>query len=817
MHMADGKRRSGRSLLLLRLLLAALVSIGWGPTDQARAAEKDSDPAASGAEASEPSRPAPGEETENKDRTGPEAPLPSGLVEEVVVRGDLARDRDTPATFTDVAREEIELRHRGQDLGMLLGDTPNAYAYSDAGNGVGYSYFSLRGFDQRRIAVSINGVPLNTPEEHQVYYIDLADFAASLDRIQVQRGTGTALYGSPAVGGVVNLETGHLPTTEGGQLEIGYGSFDTRRIAFRYGGPIAGGRWAWMVRAARVRSDGYRRPSWTRHAFYQISFERFAPDSLLRIHVFGGPERTQLAYFGVPKAWLEGGLTGDPDEDRRVNPLRPGETDSFVQPHLQVLHDWHVAPGVFVRNTVYAIQGRGFFKQFFGTFCYDPEDPAPGERSTRECAGEPNVSDAWLRRWIGERQFGWIPRVSWDHRGGSLSAGAQVMLHRGRHEGRILEGLLDGQPLSTPAPLYDYWNRKTTTALFVRESLRPDPRLTVNLELQATSHRLSMTGDRVGGRRWRTRTSFLTPRVGLNWNLDDRWNLYASLSTARSDPPFSFVFDPENPQADPASFFATCDPDGRDCSGALARSERLRDYEAGAGYARGPVRLKANFYRMEFRDEFVPAGGLDRNGLPILRNAGRSVHEGIELEGETVVGGAVELGGYVAASRDVLRDYRFFRTDPVTGEPLVVDESGNRIAFFPDHLARVRIGRRFGPAKLVLGARRIGRIFLDNSENERKNPGARLEPSWVDKKIPPFTLFDLVATVDLAQLARGRSKSLALKVHLDNLFDKRYAAFGYSYPNPYGTELPGWCSRSFCSEFIPGSTRNLFVGMTVGF
>ena len=138
------------------------------------------------------------------------APTPTDLVERVEVSSSVAKDREDSASFTDLDREEIAARHRGQDLGMLLAETPNAYAYSDAGNGVGYSYLSLRGFDQRRIAVNINGVPLNDPESHQVYFIDLADFAGSLQSLQVQRGTGTALYGSPAVGGAVNLETGAL-------------------------------------------------------------------------------------------------------------------------------------------------------------------------------------------------------------------------------------------------------------------------------------------------------------------------------------------------------------------------------------------------------------------------------------------------------------------------------------------------------------------------------------------------------------------------------------------------------------------------------
>ncbi len=738
-------------------------------------------------------------------------PLPAGIVEEVIVHGDLAQERLTPATFTDLDREEIAFRHHAQDLGMLLGDTPNAYAYSDAGNGVGYSYLSLRGFDQRRIAVQINGIPINTPEAHAVYYIDLADFADSLDSIQVQRGTGTALFGSPAVGGVVNLETGHLRTTEGGELRLGQGSFGTRRVAFRYGGPLAGGRWAWMARVARVRSDGYRTLSWTRHAFHHLALERFGPTSLLRINLFGGPERTQLAYFGVPKSWLEGGVTGDADRDRRLNPLLPGESDSFVQPHLQVLHDWHLREGLFLKNTLYAIQGRGFFQQYAASFCYDPQVTV---QAGSPCPSEREVKDAWRRRWIRERQLGWIPRLTWDHARGSLTAGAQILVHGGRHQGSLYEGMLDGQPVASSLPVYDYWNYKRSYSLFVRESLRPAENLALSLELQGMTHRFSMRKDRMRGLSWDADYSFLTPRVGINWNFTDRWNLYGSASTARSEPAFNQVFNPEDTTFSPSSVFGRFDPGLGRYSDPVARPEKLRDYELGIGYVLGATRFKANVYRMEFQDELVFAGGIDPDGLPITDNAGRSVHEGIELEGGGKLPGQVDVSGHLTMSRDVLRDYRLvLGPDPSQ----VVDYSGNRVALFPDHLARVRIGRRFGPARLVLGARRVGTIHLDNSENERKNPSARLESSYVEKKIGPFTLVDLEGTVDVSPLLGSGRTTLSLDLHVDNLLNKRYTAFGYSYPNPYGAEIPGWCSPSFCSEFIPGATRSVFLGLAYGF
>ena len=116
-------------------------------------------------------------------------------------------DDRAPLARATLGRDEIARRNTGQDTPMLLATLPGAYAYSDAGNGIGYSYLSVRGFPQRRISVLVNGVPLNDPESHEVYWIDHPDLMASTGEAQLQRGVGSALYGGASLGGTVALET----------------------------------------------------------------------------------------------------------------------------------------------------------------------------------------------------------------------------------------------------------------------------------------------------------------------------------------------------------------------------------------------------------------------------------------------------------------------------------------------------------------------------------------------------------------------------------------------------------------------------------
>jgi len=590
-----------------------------------------------------------------------ETPVSAGLEENVVVSATVAKERRDPAPFTDLDADAIRALNVGQDLSTLLGETINAYSYSDAGNGYGYSYLRIRGFDQSRIAVNVNGVPLNTPESHQVYTIDLGDFAASLGLLQIQRGPGTSLYGSPAVGGVVNLEMGNLSTVAGGELQMAAGSFGTRRLSLRYGGAIGKSPWAWAVRAAHVESDGYRTPSWLRQTFLQVAFERFAPSSAWRVVLFGGPEKTQLAYYGVPKDFL------NDDTLRRTNFLLPGETDTFVQPQLQVMNDRKIGPGLMLKNTVYAILGDGYFRQV--------------------------ADSAWQKRALGNRQIGWIPRVSFSHPHGELTGGIELLFHRGRHDGKVTDTCSDPtctstSPADPPLVLYDYTNGKDTVNVFVREALRVTSHATVNLELQATRQKFTMGDDRLRGISWDATYRFLTPRIGANWNVNDRWNVYAQATKTESEPTFTNVWNPEDPAANPADSFRSYDPARNRYSDPVARPERLTSFELGAGYARGATRFKLNAYRMQFRDEFVYAGGLDSDGLPLTVNAGRSLHQGIEFEAAGRIPGDVDLAGYLAVSRDVLQEDSVLSPDGAGGT-FVIDYSGNRIALFPDHTVRL--------------------------------------------------------------------------------------------------------------------------------
>ncbi|MBU0528360.1 TonB-dependent receptor, partial [bacterium] len=94
----------------------------------------------------------------------------------------------TPVAHSNLTSREVAAHYSVEDVPMVLSTEPGIHAYSESGNGTGYSYVSIRGFDQSRIAVMLDNVPLNDNESHQVYWVDHGDILSDASDVEIQRG-----------------------------------------------------------------------------------------------------------------------------------------------------------------------------------------------------------------------------------------------------------------------------------------------------------------------------------------------------------------------------------------------------------------------------------------------------------------------------------------------------------------------------------------------------------------------------------------------------------------------------------------------------
>ncbi len=146
------------------------------------------------------------------------------MAEEVTVTATRA-GANTPMAFTNVSSEKSK---PATSDGRTVSAQRNALrSHLRRRGGVGYT-IRIRGSDPTRINVTVNGIPLNDAESHGVFWVNMPDFASSVDNIQIQRGVGTSTNGAGAFGATLSLQTETLNAEPSAEVNNAFGSFNTR-------------------------------------------------------------------------------------------------------------------------------------------------------------------------------------------------------------------------------------------------------------------------------------------------------------------------------------------------------------------------------------------------------------------------------------------------------------------------------------------------------------------------------------------------------------------------------------------------------------
>ncbi|MBP1679002.1 MAG: iron complex outerrane recepter protein, partial [Bacteroidetes bacterium] len=539
-------------------------------------------------------------------------------VQPITVTAMLGEPRATPITFSDLAELDLRERYTVQDIPVLLSELPSTTYYSESGTSTGYTYVNIRGFDARRIAVMVNGVPQNDPEDHNVYWLDMPDLTASLEEIQVQRGAGSAFYGPPAIGGSINLVTRNIASERSLEVSGGYGSYNTKRFSVSATSGLIEGRYAMHARLSAIQSDGYRDRAWVDYKSYFLGVVRYDEDMTTQLNLYGGPIADGLAFYGIPKADV------NDREKRRANPIaRPEEQESFSQPHFEVLHEWRLGPVLTLNNTLFYVRGDGYFDYDgswapYSYFRVTPETgfPVPGDPDTLYLPG------ALIRAQVTNNQLGWLPRLTWRQGGGEVVAGGELRFHRSHHWGRLqhFESALVDIPLDYR--YYDYRGAKDIASVYVHGLLNPSPDLTVMANVQYAYNAYRLYQEKFVGTDFTVPYHFVNPRVGVNYNISTAWNTYASVAYTSREPRLKNLYDAAEAST-PASWGSVTPqfeqrPDGSyEFDQPLVKPERLLDVEVGVGFRGDGAAASANVYWMEFSDEIVRSGQVDRFGQPV--------------------------------------------------------------------------------------------------------------------------------------------------------------------------------------------------------
>ena len=223
------------------------------------------------------------------------------LGNEIVVSGTRATT-NSASTYKNIDKAAIAKNNFGQDLPFLLDNTPGVVVTSDAGAGVGYTGIRIRGSDATRVNVTVNGIPYNDSESQGTFWVNMPDFASSVDNIQIQRGVGTSTNGAGAFGGSLNIQTTSNETDPYAELNNTYGSFDTWKNTVKVGTGLIDGKFSFDGRLSRIKSDGFIDRAASNLKSYFLSGAYHGKTDLLRINVFSGNEKTYQAWNGIPES-----------------------------------------------------------------------------------------------------------------------------------------------------------------------------------------------------------------------------------------------------------------------------------------------------------------------------------------------------------------------------------------------------------------------------------------------------------------------------------------------------------------------------------
>ena len=494
----------------------------------------------------------------------------------------------TPAAQSTMTRDQITKTFTGQDAPNLLNTMPSMTSYSDAGGYSGYSYVRLRGIDQTRINITLDGVPLNDPEDQVLYFSNVPDLLNSIQSVQVQRGVGSSTFGTASYAGSMNFQSVPLETTpKGGDVELTGGSFNTMNGSAQYATGMSDNGWAAYARVSKLHTDGYREHSGNDSQSAFVSGGWFGVRDAVKFTGFDGVSGTREAYDAASEADLA--------VDRRTNPLTDAEGDRFHQEMASVQYTHAFLSGATVTTTAYRNSAAGAF----------------------DVLADPTEMDNF---YLAHVWYGLLSAFSVRMGDLSLDFGAAASNYHRMHAMAIRPDLTDRQ--------YTNIGFKDDQSAFVKAALdRGAFRFSVDLQVRDAQFRYqpdSSAGVAGQSVSW----AFFNPKAGITWHGAGRaapLTVYASFGHTNREPARNDLFDGADDlnSGNAASILPLTQ----------VKPEMLNDYEAGATWTHGAFSLNANYFAMEFRDEIAAIGQLSLTGNPLTENVAASYRRGVEFDG----------------------------------------------------------------------------------------------------------------------------------------------------------------------------------------
>jgi iron complex outermembrane receptor protein len=632
----------------------------------------------------------------------------------------------TPVSFSNLDKKEIKFRNLGQDIPILMNYLPSVVTTSDAGNGVGYTGIRVRGSDATRVNVTINGIPYNDSESHGTYWVNMPDFASSVESLQLQRGVGTSTNGAGAFGASLNMLTDSYSDKPSGEISNSFGSFNTQKHTVKFSTGLMNDHFEIAGRLSALKSDGYVDRSASDLKSYFLQGTYVGKTTLIKALAFGGKEKTYQSWNGIDEATLNSDRTFNSsgiftDELGNVRYYN-NETDNYQQDHYQLHWNEKVSSNWSTNLAFHYTKGKGYYENY--------KEDANFSDYGLQPVGVLTTTDLIRQKWLDNDFYGTTFSANYATEKLDVIFGGGYNKYEGSHFGKVIWARYASQS-ELGDHYYDDFATKTDGNVFAKANYQITDGISLfgdlqlrNVHYKADSYETGSVNDNF---------NFFNPKAGLNFDINSKNKLYFSYARANRE------------------------PNRTDYEGGNAKPEKLNDFELGWRYASDKVKFNSNVYYMAYKDQLILTGKLDDVGSPIRSNSEKSYRLGLEVDATIAVSEQfiIRPNFTLSANKniDLAVEGENYGTTDIAYSPSVI--VGNILVYKPIENFQISWMQKF-----------VGKQYMNNIEL----PAAKLADYFVNDlniayEIKPKSVF----------------KSIIVTGLINNVLDKKYVSNGYMW------------------------------------
>ena len=714
--------------------------------------------------------------------------------------------RKTPMAFTNMNKEQLKAVNYGKDVPFLLSLTPSVTMTSDAGNGIGYTSLRVRGTDPSRINITANGIPMNDAESAQLFWVNMGDFASSVQSMQIQRGVGTSTNGSGAFGASLNMQTENIGVEPYFGVDLSGGSYYSHKQTLRFGTGLINEHWGIQGRLSNIGSKGYLDRASTKLNSYFLQAGYFGDNTMVKFITFNGVEETYHAWNYTSK--YEQSLYGrtynscgefyDADGNRRYY---DNQTDNYHQQNYQLIWNQRFSNVLSLNAALHYTKGQGYYEEYKRKrtlFEYDLDNAMTWA-----------TSDLVRQKKMDNDFYGVVASIQYDNKSNlQATLGGGWNKYDGNHFGLVKWVKSPVDALLPDHKYYDNNTKKTDFNVYGKVTYEFLRGLNAFVDLQYRHVGVKMEGptDEIN---WDNSQrivynmdesfNFFNPKFGLNYDINPNHKVYVSYAIAHKEPTRNNFENNINAELE------------------MPKAERLNDLELGYKYQSEVFTAGANFYWMDYKDQFVLTGEIDKIGEAITRNVDKSYRLGVEVEAALKPVDWFRWDVNATWSKNQVKGITVKLTDNS-----VADLGDQPLAFSPEWIVNNIFTFNYKGMNASIQSQYISEQYMTNTGfKSYKTLDDNGQPTDVSMMLDGH----FVTNIDLSynfKLPKLGIKDATIGVTLYNLFSAEYDNNGWAAP-AYEKEngkvvATGWgTSDLYEAGFAPSAPFNMMAHLSVNF